>query len=436
MNHLARRTFLSRIAATGLVSGAFPWFDEPPPERDDIFVPDLQQSDARLFAAARRELLIPPSVTFCNTGTLGACPREVINAVADGLRTVEQDLDDWAYRPNNEDMPAPPMTGYRPLRWLREDVAILMNAAIDEIALTQNSTMGMSLLANGLDLAPGDEIVTTDHEHPGGIGPWLLAEKRRGAVVRQIPIVPAFSRGPDAIVEAFAQAITPRTRVVMFSHITSLLGVRLPARELCELAHQRGVLAIVDGAQAVGQMKVDVREIGCDAYVTSPHKWLCAPKGTGVLYIRAGAQDRFWSTLVTAGFDDRTTGAFRFVRFGTGSLPTALGLRAAVRFMNRLGTDRVERWDRALTAQLRDGLSRMPHVTISTPEHPEFRSAMTTFKVAGMTSDELQDELWKHRIRVRAEGDWGVRLSAHYYVAPADIDRVLDVVERTRVRKG
>ena len=426
---LDRRTFLSAAAATGFIEAAQPLaaFAQQPAE---LFVPRPQTSDAAVFAAARQELLFPTSITFCNTGTYGASPREVIDAVVDGHRAIERDLPDWAYRPQPTN--SGPVTGYQPFREFREEIGALINASADEIALTQNATMAMSFLANGLDLDPGDEIVTTDHEHVGGISSWLLRERRHGAVVKRIALNSALDGGPDAIVRRFADAITPRTRLLMFSHVTSRVGIKLPAQELCALARDRGVLAIIDGAQAVGQMQVDVKAIGCDAYVTSTHKWLLAPKGTGMLYIRREVQDRFWSTLATTGFDDRTTGAFRFMRFGTGSLPTILGLRAAVRFMTRLGIERVERWDAMLTSRLREGLARIPHVRPSSPADPRLASAMTTFAVAGRTSDEVQDELWKRKIRVRAEGDAGVRLSAHLYVAPTDIDRVLDTVASMR----
>ena len=348
MTQRGRRRFLSQIATTGLAASTAPvWAARPealhrtPPP----LVPGRRQGDAAVFAAARRELLIPEEVTFCNTATYGASPREVIDAVTDAYRMVERDLPEWDYRPNDDtDVPLPPSTGYRPLRTFREEIGTLINAPVDELALTQNTTMGMSILANGLDLEPGDEIVTTDQEHGGGISPWILRQRRHGAVVKQVPLGPVIERGPDAVVEAFADAITPRTRVVMFSHVTSLLGIKLPARELCALAREHGALAIVDGAQAVGQMPVDVKAMGCDAYVTSGHKWLLAPKGTGLLYVRSGVQGRFWGTLVTGGFDNRSLGAFRLARFGTGSLPRVFGLRAAVRLMQRLEIERVERW--------------------------------------------------------------------------------------------
>jgi isopenicillin-N epimerase len=425
---VGRRTFLSQMAATGFVATSSPLdrFTQLASLNDELFAPSMEDTDEQIFAAARRELLFPTNITFCNTGTWGASPREVVNAVINGYRTVERELPDWAYRPQPTDLS--PATGYQPYPDYRKETGALINAPLEEIAFTQNATMAMSFLANGLDLERGDEIVTTDQEHPGGISPWLLRERRHGAVVKQVSLGPALERGPEAVIQLFADAMTPRTRVVMFSHVTSRLGIKLPARELCALARERGALAIVDGAQAVGQMRIDVKAVGCDAYVASTHKWLLAPKGTGILYVRREAQDRFWSTLATTGFDDRAAGAFRFMHFGTGSLPTVQGLLAAVRFMTRLGIERVERWDAMLSTRLREGLARIPHVKVSSPSDTRFASAITTFAVAGRASDELQDALWKRRIRVRAQDDWGVRLSAHFYVAPADIDRVLDVV--------
>jgi selenocysteine lyase/cysteine desulfurase len=287
--------------------------------------------------------------------------------------------------------------------------------------------MGMGFLANGLDLAAGDEIVSTDQEHVGGICPWRLLAKRRGVVVKELPLEPALT-SPEAVVRLFAEAITPRTRVLMVSHITSSLGVRLPVRELAALAREHGALSIIDGAQAVGQIRVDLRELDCDAYVASPHKWLLAPKGTGFLHVRREVQNRFWTTLASTAWDDRDKGAFRFMQYGTGSVPVVHGLLAALRFVERLGIERIENWDAALTRRLRDGLSKIPAARLASPADPRLAAAITTFRIEGVTARALQDALWARRIRVRSQGDpKGVRLSAHLYVSPADIDTVLEV---------
>jgi L-cysteine/cystine lyase len=217
----------------------------------------------------------------------------------------------------------------------------------------------------------------------------------------------------------------------MFSHITSGLGAMLPARELCTLARDRGALAIVDGAQAVGQIQVDVRALGCDAYVGSPHKWMMAPKGTGFMFMRKEVQERFWTTLASYQWDNREDGAFRFMQYGTGSLSVIDGLVAALQFIERIGMPRIERWDAMLTKRLREGLAKIPGARVASPADPRLAAAITTFRVEGVTAKALQDALWERQIRVRAQNDArGVRLSAHIYVGPADIDTVLSVTDR------
>jgi selenocysteine lyase/cysteine desulfurase len=343
------------------------------------------------------------------------------------IQDLERNLPDWDYTHSDGE----PLTGYQPLLEFRAEAGQFLNAPAEEIAITQNSTMGMNFLANGLDLGAGDEVLSTDHEHPGGISAWRLLARRRGIVVKELPLDPALRDGPEAVVKLFRDSITSKTRVVVFSHVTSAVGALLPARELCALARERGALSIVDGAQAVGQIRVDVKALGCDAYLASPHKWLLAPKGTGLLCIRKEVQPRVWTTLASASFDDQASGAYRFMQYGTGSLPVIHGLRAALRFMNRIGMERVQRWDAMLTKRLREGLARLPNVRLSSPADPRLTAAITTFAVAGHTGRELQDALWERKIRVRAQGgDRGVRLSAHLYVSPGDIDRVLEVVSK------
>ena len=415
-----RRSFLSGMVVPGLAASVAL---RPTPEPRGVFAPTPGDTDEAVFAEARRQFLIPEGVAYCNTGTLGASPREVVDQLADGTRRLEAELAEWPYfQPDGE-----PLTGYQPLAEARAAVGAFLNAPGDDTALVQNATMGMSFLANGLDLAAGDEVLSTDHEHVGGICPWRLYAKRRGIVVKELTLLPALAGGPEAVVKLFADAMTPKTRVLVVSHITSGLGIRLPVRELCALARERGVLSLIDGAQAVGQIRVDLQALGCDAYVASPHKWLLAPKGTGLLYVRRAVQDRFWTTLASATFDDREKGAFRFMQYGTGSVPVVQGLLAALRFVDRIGIDRIERWDALLTKRLRDGLARAPKARLSSPADPRFAAAITTFRVEGTKARALQDALWARKVRVRAQGDErGVRLSAHLYVSPADIDRVLE----------
>jgi selenocysteine lyase/cysteine desulfurase len=435
LDGLDRRGFLARLAGSAAVGAALPALDLlavfPPAAVTPgaVFRPSPNEPDAALFAEVRKHFLIPKGVTYCNTGTLGASPREVVDALVNGTRALETRLAAWPYfQPEGE-----PLTGYEPSLEIRSAVAKFVNATADEIAITQNATMSMNFLANGLDLAPGDEVVMTDQEHGGCISPWRLKAKRYGIVVKELRLDDGTKDGADGVIKLFTDAMTPKTKAVMFSHVVSGLGTRLPARDLCAMIRDHGALALVDGAQAVGQMQVDVKEIGCDAYVASPHKWMMAPKGTGFLYIRRGVQDRFWTTLASSHWDDHENGAFRFMQYGTGSVPVHEGLAAAINFIDKIGIARIERWDATLTKRLRDGLARLPSARISSPADPRLASAITTFRIDGVKARALQDALWARRIRVRAQNDArGVRLSAHIYMSPADVDTVLEVASTLR----
>lgn len=374
------------------------------------------------WEAVRRQTLLPPDTAYLNTGTLGACPRPVVEAVADHLRAYETHLAEYDYSTDSE----PPLTGYDPFTARRQKVADFIHADVGEIALTQNATMAMNFIANGLPLDPGDEVVTTDQEHPGGICPWQLQAARRGIVVKQIPVAPPIE--PAEVVRRFQAAITPKTRVLMASHITSARGLVLPARELCALARERGVVAVIDGAQVVGHLHVNVSEIGCDFYVSSPHKWLLAPKGCGFLYVRREMLDRVTTTLASSEWNNKKWDAARLQQYGTGSVTQLVGLGAAIDFHNQLGRDPVEARVRRQTQRLRAGLSAMPHVQLSSATHPQMVAGVTTFRVNGKKGIEVQNALWARKIRVRAVGDLGVRAGTHIYVLDRDIDHLLEVV--------
>lgn len=414
-----RRDFLSALAALPLASSVMGRAEAAPIQ------PSVGASDADVFARLRGDLLFSRDITYCNTGTLGAIPREVMDAMVNGLRGTEANLPDWPYFQADGE----PLTGYQPLLAARTTAAKFLGAEPDEIAITQNATMGMNDLGNGLDWQPGDEVLTTDQEHGGAVSIFRLMAKRRGIVVKELPLASAVGAGPEGIVAMFRAAATPKLKAIMISHITSQFGIRMPAAELIAFARERGALSLIDGAQAVGQSKVNVRDLGCDAYVASPHKWLMAPKGTGLLYIRRGIQERFWTTLASYQWENKEQGAFRFMQYGTGSTALIDGLLAAIAVGERHTMERVERWDLMLTKRLRDGLAKIKGAVLSSPADPRLASAITTFRVTGTSARDLQEALWTKKIRVRAQGDdKGVRLSAHIYVSPEDIDRVLEVV--------
>ena len=384
------------------------------------------------WAHLRWQFLIPEDQAYFNTGTLGASPRAVVDAVASHLRYVEESLALWDYSPDKPER----LAGYRPERGLRQKLADFIHADLDEVGLTVNATMAMNTVANGLDLKPGDEVLITDKEHPGGRTGWDLKQKRHGIVVREVA-VPAAVKGPDEIVRAFEAACTPRTRVIAVPHIISGPGIILPVKRLCTLARERGIFTSIDGAQAVGQLHVNVRDLGCDAYFSSPHKWMLAPKGTGILYLRREAQERIWTLLASSQWNNYTDGMFRLMQWGTLNQSLLRGLEAAVDFMTAIGRDRIEERVRFLGSSLRKGLSQVAGVSVVTPLSPDLSAGITHWGVGGLTGRQLQDELWARRkIRVRAGGDKVVRQSTHIYNSLAEIEATIAVARALAARQA
>ena len=385
------------------------------------------ESDPAFWDRVRDQFYITPGEAFFNTGTLGATPRPVLERVIEDMRTLQSTITRWDYSANTPNW----ISGYSPELPLREKLGKLVNAAGEDIALTQNATMGMNFVAQGLDLKRGDEVILTDREHPGGICGWQERAKRDGIVVKQVPI-PIPASDPDRLAELFAEAITPRTRVLAVPHIISSTAVVMPVKRLNQLAHEHNCLAVFDGAQAIGQVKIDLQDIGCDAYYASPHKWLLAPAGNGMFYIRRDQRHRFWTTLCSFAWDDQKDGMYRFMQYGTGNPSLLAGLDAALDFHFRLGPERVRQRIRSLADRLRGGLQQIPRVRISSPVHPELAAATVVHRIDGIPAAKLEEQLWvERRIRTRSQGDQlGVRQSCQIYNNEAEVDSTLEVVRK------
>ncbi len=391
------------------------------------------ENDPAFWDRVRDQFYLPRGEAFFNTGTLGAIPRPVLERVIEEMRTLQATLARWDYTPRTPNW----FIGYSPELPVREKLGRLVNAGADEIALTQNATFGMNFAARGLDLKRGDEVITTDQEHPGGVCGWQERAKREGIVWKQVHM-PVPANDPDRLVSLFADAITPSTRVLAYPHIISATAVVMPAKRLTALAHEKGCLSIVDGAQAMGQVEVDLKDLGCDAYFSSPHKWLLAPAGNGFFYIRRDRQNLFWTTLASAEWDNHKDGMYRFMQYGTGNRSLLTGLDAALDFHFRLGPERVRRRIRGLADRLRAGLQQIPRVRISSPVNAELAGAVAVYRIEGVPATRLEEELWnRRRLRVRSVGDaLGVRQSCQIYNSEAEIDATLEVVrDLARERK-
>ncbi len=227
------------------------------------------------------------------------------------------------------------------------------------------------------------------------------------------------------VLNLFNDAITARTRVIFFSHITTATGVVLPAKELCALARSKGILSAVDGAHVTGMMQLNVHEIGCDMYSSSPHKWLQAPKGSGYLYVRDEVIDQVWNTIATEGWDEPKIRAERFQRIGSSNVPSLWGLMAAIQLANEIGMERIERRHRELCDYILGEMIKRNAQSWTSPD-PALRCAIATVNVPPLPRMEMENWLWKkNKIRIRGGDPSKIRLSTPYYLQKKDIDRFL-----------
>ncbi|HUX67754.1 MAG TPA: aminotransferase class V-fold PLP-dependent enzyme [Terriglobales bacterium] len=384
----------------------------------------LYQSDPEAYwAGLRKQFLIPADEIYLNNGTCGSSPAPVLKAIFDGYNTTER-MDDA----NPEDYP---IWGYGPWNEFRDPLAAFIGCHRDELALVRNATEANNYVANGLDMKPGEEVLMTDQEHEGGENPWQLKAKRYGMVVKKVAL-PKPVASPAQVLNLFNDAITPRTRILFFSHITTATGVVLPARELCALARSKGLLSAVDGAHVTGMMKLDVHELGCDFYTSSPHKWLQSPKGSGFLYVRAGMEGKLWNTIVSSSWDDPSGGAYRFQQIGTSNVPALWGLRASIAFANQIGMDKIEARHRELNQAMLAEMEQRGGSNV-TGLDPSLRCGIVSVNLPPIQRMALEDWMWKtHKIRIRGSEPSLLRLSTPYYFLRADMERFLAAVDEYR----
>ena len=425
---LNRRSFLanaSGLAATlAFHDGLFAQLEKAPSSLPDRKL--YENNEDAYWSELRKQFLIPEDEVYLNNGTVGSSPAPVLRAIFDGYNETEkmaqQDPEDY------------PIWGYAAWNEFRDPLAAFVGCKRDELALLRNATEANSYIANGIDMKAGDEVLMTDQEHPGGEHPWNLRAKRYGVVVKKVTL-PKPVQNAAQVLNQFNDAITPRTRVMFFSHITTATGVVLPAKELCALARSKGILSAVDGAHVIGMMRLNVHELGCDMYSSSQHKWLLAPKGSGFLYVRDEVIDRLWNTIATEGWDDPKIRAERFQRIGSSNVPSLWGMRAAIRLADDIGMDRIERRHRQLCDYILGEMTKRGAESWTSPD-PALRCAIATVNAPPIQRMDLEKWMWStHKIRIRGGEPSKLRFSTPYYLQRKDIDRFLEVYDQYRKEK-
>jgi selenocysteine lyase/cysteine desulfurase len=369
-------------------------------------------------------------MTYLNMATHGLTPQPVLDRYLE-LVTLTAHYGHQRYA--LEDVPA--------YSRARPAVAGILGVPPSWVAFSRNATDGINYVFGSLSWEPSDEVIISDQEHPALSLPGVYGERRGLFTMKQFTVDP----DPAVTLQNLEEHITPRTRLIACSHVSSQTGIRLPGAAICALAERlnregraRPILTLLDGTQELAQWRVSVPTLGCDFYVTNGHKWLGGPKGSGILVVRPQACKLLTPPYMAGGIEDHGDGVMDMLEHrdaphlfesGTQNLAVVSVLADAVQWLDTLGWDWIEERERTMAAYLRDQLRTLPGVTLLTPDAWEHSSALTSFTMAGQDAKALQTALWQQQIITRYVPEHnGLRISTTYFCTEDDLDRLLEAL--------
>jgi len=376
----------------------------------------------------RSQFLLRPDVAFLNHGSFGATPRPVFERYQEWQRELELEPVDFLGRR------APEL-----LRQSRAALGQFLNADPDDLVYTTNATTGVNIVARSLQLGAGDEVLTTNHEYGACDNIWRFLSGKQGFSYRAVPIpVPVATHAE--FLERFIAEITPQTRAIFISHITSPTALTFPIAELCQAARQRGILTIVDGAHAPGQIPLDLRAVDADFYTGNLHKWLCAPKGAAFLYARRGLQERLAPLAVSCGWNGSFSRGSQFLDYleygGTSDLSAPLSVPAAIEFFRENDWWRVVDNCHELLLRARPEIAAALDAEPIAPDGEWFRQMSAFLLPEGMPGDILHARLFnEHRVEIPTfywQGRWVIRIALQGYNTWEDVERLIAGVRDIR----
>ncbi len=321
---------------------------------------------------------------------------------------------------------------------VKRSLARLLGSSPDEIALVRNTTEALKTVLYGIPLNPGDEVLTTMHDYPSMVHVLRNREMKEGIKLVEVP-VPFPAESMDDLVKVLEDGITSKTRVILVSHVTYTTGQVFPVRRISDLAHRHGIEVVVDGAHAVGQLDFKVSELGCDYYGTSLHKWLSAPKGTGLLYMKRDHVEKIeplYGPARSRRFNARTS-MRKYESVGTQSHAPFLAIGEALAFHNAIGPKRKEERLRFLKNHWAERLRTHPRIRVYTSTAPEMSCCIAGVGIEGVDPTAMRDFLWEeHQIQTsRGRYDredpnrqW-VRISSNLYTTLPELDYFCEVMQ-------
>lgn len=378
------------------------------------------RNDEHYWELVKKEFDFAEGLTYFNNASLGPCPKLVVDATNE-------------YRALLDGFPSKYMWGAwrNEVEQTREKVAGMFAVNKEEIALIHNTTEGMNLIAHSLELKAGDEVILANHEHTSGTACWQYWQEERNGVKLVRPELPILPKSEDEIVEVYKKAITPNTKVISMVHATNTNGMILPVKKVSQMAHERGILVAVDGAQTAGTFKIDLHDLECDFYAASAHKFMFAPKGMGVFYAKKDSQKYLKALIVARGWKDKSIR--RLENYNTRNLPELLGMGMSVDYYNLIGADKRENRLRDLKTYFRSALENDERFALKTPVHDELSCAIQNVEVVGKKVTDVKSKLMDdYGIDCRPMSSHdinGLRIALSVFTTKADVDYLVNALK-------
>jgi selenocysteine lyase/cysteine desulfurase len=379
--------------------------------------------DERFWTSVREQFVMPPDLGVLNAANLCPSSAPVLEAMYANTKDMDRDPSFENRVKMGEGKEA-----------TRRILAEFLRVTPEDIVITRNTSESNNSISSGVDFKPGDEVVIFEDNHPSNKEAWLEKAKRFEFVVKIVKQVNPHP-GPEYYVEAYKKEITPRTKLITFTHQTSTVGDVFPAKELCRLARDHGVLSQVDGAQTFGLVDVDLSDIQPDFYTGSAHKWPCGPKEVGVLYISKSAQPKIWANIISAGAG-RVGISKTFERFGQRDEPAIIAFGEALKLQTKIGRKAIQDRSQELAQALMEGLRKIDGVKIWTHPARDRSLAVVSFQPGNLDVRKLTAALYeKDRIACATRGGpnadrGGLRMSPHFYNSHQEIDRAVAAIKR------
>jgi len=388
-------------------------------EAVDGFTPQEVAGDEDFWTVIQQAYTVDPNIINLNNGGVSPSPRIVQEAVDRYNKMSNEGPSYFMWRILDQ--------GREPLR---QKLAALAGCSAEEIAINRNSSEALITVIYGLDLEPGDEVLGTKQDYPNMINAWKQKALRNGIKYTQIsfnfPI-----ENDEEIVAAYEKAITPKTKVIHVTHMVNWLGQIMPVKKIARMAHARGIEVICDGAHSFGLMDFKIPDLECDYFGTSLHKFLSAPIGSGMLYIKKEKIGKIWPLVCND--NPRGTDIRKFETLGTRSFPIEQGIGEALNFHNAIGPKRKEERIRYLKNYWANKVKDIPGVSLSTSLKPEFSCAICGVSIQGMTPQELDKQLFEkykvHVVGITWENVSCVRVTPHVYTKLQDLDTFAGAIE-------